>query len=111
MATLYHYVIPCLSVKLKTSKIPCYIDVLQIGAGGGTRTRTTFYSPRILSPVRLPFRHTGCVPFTLIGKPVQVKCEFGRYVLWFLPTLKKNNSVFGRSTFGNFKLPAVCALF
>ena len=29
------------------------------GAGGGTRTRTTFYSPRILSPVRLPFRHTG----------------------------------------------------
>src|SRR5688500_16471281 len=30
-----------------------------IGAGGGTRTRTTFYSPGILSPVRLPFRHTG----------------------------------------------------
>src|SRR5207245_2281987 len=29
------------------------------GAGGGTRTRTTFYGPRILSPVRLPFRHTG----------------------------------------------------
>ena len=32
---------------------------LKIGAGGGTRTRTTFYSHRILSPVRLPFRHTG----------------------------------------------------
>ena len=32
---------------------------LKVGAGGGTRTRTTFYSPRILSPVRLPFRHTG----------------------------------------------------
>ncbi len=31
----------------------------KIGAGGGTRTHTTFYSPRILSPVRLPFRHTG----------------------------------------------------
>jgi hypothetical protein len=30
-----------------------------IGAGGGTRTRTTFYGPGILSPVRLPFRHTG----------------------------------------------------
>lgn len=29
------------------------------GAGGGTRTRTTFYGPGILSPVRLPFRHTG----------------------------------------------------
>src|SRR5262245_24555755 len=29
------------------------------GAGGGTRTRTTFYGPRILSPARLPFRHTG----------------------------------------------------
>ena len=30
-----------------------------IGAGGGTRTHTTFYGPRILSTVRLPFRHTG----------------------------------------------------
>ncbi len=30
-------------------------------AGGGTRTRTTFYGPGILSPVRLPFRHTGNV--------------------------------------------------
>ena len=30
-----------------------------VGAGGGTRTRTTFYGPGILSPVRLPFRHTG----------------------------------------------------
>ena len=29
------------------------------GAGGRTRTDTTFYGPRILSPVRLPFRHTG----------------------------------------------------
>ena len=32
---------------------------VKIGAGGGTRTHTTFYSPGILSPVRLPFRHTG----------------------------------------------------
>ena len=31
----------------------------KIGAGGGTRTRTTVYGPKILSPVRLPFRHTG----------------------------------------------------
>ena len=31
------------------------------GAGGGTRTRTTFYGLRILSPVRLPFRHTGYI--------------------------------------------------
>ena len=30
-----------------------------VGAGGRTRTDTTFYGPRILSPVRLPFRHTG----------------------------------------------------
>lgn len=30
------------------------------GAGGGTRTHTRlFKGPRILSPVRLPFRHTG----------------------------------------------------
>ena len=33
----------------------------QCGAGGRTRTDTTFYGPRILSPVRLPFRHTGKV--------------------------------------------------
>lgn len=29
------------------------------GAGGRTRTDTACYGPRILSPVRLPFRHTG----------------------------------------------------
>ena len=32
---------------------------VKTGAGGGTRTRTSCYGPRILSPVRLPFRHTG----------------------------------------------------
>ena len=32
---------------------------IEVGAGGETRTHTTFYGPRILSPVRLPFRHTG----------------------------------------------------
>ena len=32
---------------------------VKFGAGGRTRTDTTFYGPRILSPVRLPFRHTG----------------------------------------------------
>ena len=35
------------------------------GAGGRTRTDTTFYGPRILSPVRLPFRHTGGVLWRL----------------------------------------------
>ena len=39
---------------------------VKIGAGGGTRTHTTFYSPGILSPVRLPFRHTGNLMFTAI---------------------------------------------
>ena len=29
------------------------------GAGGRGRTDTSCYGPRILSPVRLPFRHTG----------------------------------------------------
>ena len=31
----------------------------QVGAGGRGRTDTGCYAPRILSPVRLPFRHTG----------------------------------------------------
>ncbi len=44
---------------LKTAKSAVFISYLRFGAGGGTRTRTTFYGPRILSPVRLPFRHTG----------------------------------------------------
>jgi hypothetical protein len=35
------------------------LKLIQFGAGGRTRTGTTFYGPRILSPVRLPFRHTG----------------------------------------------------
>jgi hypothetical protein len=34
-------------------------EKMNSGAGGRTRTDTTFYGPRILSPVRLPFRHTG----------------------------------------------------
>ena len=43
---------------------------LGFGAGGGTRTRTTFYGPRSLSPVRLPFRHTGGqFPALKISKP------------------------------------------
>jgi hypothetical protein len=29
------------------------------GAGGGTRTRTELSLQRILSPLRLPFRHPG----------------------------------------------------
>ena len=37
------------------------------GAGGGTRTHTTFYGPRILSPVRLPFRHTGNLMFAVLS--------------------------------------------
>ena len=39
----------------------------EFGAGGRTRTDTTFYGPRILSPVRLPFRHTGYPMFTVIS--------------------------------------------
>ncbi len=35
------------------------VSLGQLGAGGGTRTHTACYGPRILSPVRLPFRHTG----------------------------------------------------
>jgi hypothetical protein len=42
---------------------PAEIQQVKIGAGGGTRTHTTFYGPRILSPVRLPFRHTGILYF------------------------------------------------
>ena len=30
-----------------------------LGADGGTRTRTTLSDQRILSPLRLPFRHIG----------------------------------------------------
>jgi hypothetical protein len=52
-----------LNLWLETFKSAVFIDVLQIGAGGGTRTHTTFYSHRILSPVRLPFRHTGNLYF------------------------------------------------
>ena len=48
-----------LNLWLETAKSAVFIDYYQLGAGGGTRTRTTFYGPRILSPVRLPFRHTG----------------------------------------------------
>ena len=36
-------------------------EALRFGAGGRTRTDTGCYTPRILSPVRLPFRHTGNV--------------------------------------------------
>ena len=39
-----------------------YLDSIgsnQDGTGGGTRTHTPFYGPRILSPVCLPFHHTG----------------------------------------------------
>ena len=44
------------------------------GAGGGTRTHTAFYGPRILSPVRLPFRHTGAPDFpkpALVSQPMR----------------------------------------
>ena len=37
------------------------------GAGGRTRTDTTFYGPGILSPVRLPFRHTGYKEGSYLG--------------------------------------------
>jgi hypothetical protein len=51
------------------------------GAGGGTRTHTTFYGPRILSPVRLPFRHTGFHGKTLIAKRPKRKRELARGLL------------------------------
>ena len=44
----------------------------QIGAGGGTRTRTPLYWPRILSPVRLPFRHSGNIVTTSIYKYIHI---------------------------------------
>ena len=39
--------------------------VLSSGAGGRGRTDTSCYGPRILSPVRLPFRHTGIIVTTI----------------------------------------------
>jgi hypothetical protein len=32
---------------------------MRVSADGGTRTRTTLSGQRILSPLRLPFRHIG----------------------------------------------------
>ncbi len=61
MATLPADVTLCPVASRRVSKIIDSIGYYQVGAGGGTRTHTTFYSPRILSPVRLPFRHTGKV--------------------------------------------------
>ena len=49
------------SERSKRSNHLILLSETAIGAGGGTRTHTTFYGPRILSPVRLPFRHTGFV--------------------------------------------------
>jgi len=46
--------------------LPTAARMPKVGAGGETRTHTTFYGPRILSPVRLPFRHTGCFLKTLV---------------------------------------------
>ena len=45
------------SLKATRALIP--FVTINFGAGGRTRTDTAFYGPRILSPVRLPFRHTG----------------------------------------------------
>jgi hypothetical protein len=60
-----------------------------VGAGGRTRTDTTFYGPRILSPVRLPFRHTGFLAQKLTTNSPQVKRELSRKLLKFFATLKK----------------------
>ena len=50
---------------------------INVGAGGRTRTDTAFYSPRILSPVRLPFRHTGKRELLteIDGKPIRFKLD------------------------------------
>ena len=44
------------------------------GAGGRGRTDTSCYGPRILSPVRLPFRHTGILSYHLYSS--SYKCDF-----------------------------------
>jgi len=47
------------------------LEVLDtVGTDGGTRTHTEIALQRILSPLRLPFRHTGA--FTL--QPVSLLC-------------------------------------
>jgi hypothetical protein len=61
MATLYRDLYLVRTPVSMIRKTIGNIDVYQIGAGGRTRTDTTFYGPRILSPVRLPFRHTGYI--------------------------------------------------
>jgi hypothetical protein len=37
----------------------CVIRIPNPSTDGGTRTRTTLSGQRILSPLRLPFRHIG----------------------------------------------------
>ena len=49
-------------LRLGRAKLKGFLDVFEAGkegAGGGTRTRTPLSRKRILSPLRLPFRHTG----------------------------------------------------
>ena len=56
-----------------------------IGAGGRTRTDTTFYGPRILSPVRLPFRHTGSISQWVAKYTRDTKAASGQreFLGWF----------------------------
>lgn len=54
----------------------------EIGAGGRTRTDTTFYGPRILSPVRLPFRHTGNTENQLLMHRFSFQLDLGK-VHWY----------------------------
>ncbi len=49
----------------------------EVGAGGRTRTDTTVKGPRILSPVRLPFRHTGNSSHPHFGKSALQKQATG----------------------------------
>ncbi len=69
---------------------------LSLGAGGGTRTRTGIAPQRILSPLRLPFRHTGPWAFLLLTltslkerrSPSTLRIKFPQnYTLFFKKTL------------------------
>src|SRR5271169_195753 len=93
------------TVSKLSPNVRCYrISPINTGAGGGTRTHTTFYGPRILSPVRLPFRHTGCAWQTLIVNSSQVKLELLSDCLKFFDTLENKqqpSDVFDLSGFQN----------
>ena len=78
-----------------------------LGAGGRTRTDTSFKGPRILSPVRLPFRHTGksgrIIAFTTAN------CQLFRQLVK-LPEFRFQASREGPSVFVRTPNPYNCGL-